>query len=99
MTIEAIGAIGQIDSLDKQESTNLAKSSSNFDNWLSSQISQVNENISAAETSVQKLAIGETDNLHQVMIAISRAQTSFDLMVQVRNRLVESSQELLRMSI
>lgn len=95
MQIEAISGLVPLESA----SSPVRESGSQFSLWFSEQMNQVEQNIQSAEHQVQKLAIGEADNLHQVMIAISKAQTSFDLMVQVRNRLVESSQELMRMSI
>ena len=52
-----------------------------------------------AEANVQQYVVGETDNLHQVMISISKAQTALELTAQVRNRLVEGYQEIMRMSI
>lgn len=70
-----------------------------FSTWMSAEINSANRNVSAAETAAVNLATGETDNLHQVMLAISRAQTSVELVVEVRNRLVESAQELMRMSV
>jgi flagellar hook-basal body complex protein FliE len=48
---------------------------------------------------VARLAAGDTDNLHQVMIALEEAKLSFQLMVQVRNKLLESYQDILRMQI
>lgn len=66
-----------------------------FESWLQN----VDQNIRLAESQVQALALGETDNLHQVMIAVSKARTGFELAVQVRNRLVEGYQEILRMGL
>ena len=43
--------------------------------------------------------MGETDNLHQVMMALDKAKVSFQLMVQVRNKLLEAYQDVLRMQI
>ena len=71
----------------------------NFADWLGDQISSTEAKISEAEAQVQSLALGEAENLHQVMIALSRAQTSFELTVQVRNRILESIQELMRMNV
>jgi flagellar hook-basal body complex protein FliE len=70
-----------------------------FADWLGEQLSSTDGKIKEAERQVQQLALGEADNLHQVMIALSSAKTSFDLTVQVRNRLVEGIQQLMRMSI
>lgn len=66
---------------------------------LESQFQEVDQKIKVADNSLRELAVGESDNLHQVMIALSQAKTSFDLMVQIRNRAVEGLQEMLRMSI
>jgi len=76
-----------------------APQQANFADWLGDQISSTEMKISEAEAEVQKLALGEAENLHQVMIALSKAQTSFELTVQVRNRILESIQELTRMNI
>lgn len=71
----------------------------NFEKLLNSEIKQIDASIAKADTEVRKLAVGETDNIHQVMLSVSKAQTSFELAVQVRNKVVEGTQELLRMSI
>jgi len=70
-----------------------------FSDWLGAQIQQTDQNIQAAESQVRALALGEADNLHQVMIALSKAKTSFELTVQVRNKVLEGLQEVMRMSI
>jgi flagellar hook-basal body complex protein FliE len=70
-----------------------------FSDWLGDQITTTDIKIQEAETQVQQLALGEADNLHQVMIALSSAKTSFELTVQVRNKLLEGFQQIMRMSI
>jgi flagellar hook-basal body complex protein FliE len=47
----------------------------------------------------RKVLLGETDQLHQSVIARQEASVSFALMVEVRNKLVESYQELIRMQV
>jgi hypothetical protein len=46
-----------------------------------------------------ELATGEVDNLHQVMLKLDEAKLSFQLMVQVRNKLLEAYQDILRMQV
>lgn len=70
-----------------------------FSQWMTEQVSTTNSNIQVAEQAVQQLALGEADNLHQVMIALSKAKTSFELTVQVRNKLLEGFQEVMKMSV
>ena len=76
-----------------------AASKVDFAGLLEREIVAADTNIQAADRMTQLYAVGEIDNLHQVMIAISKAQTSFELVAQVRNRLVEGVQEMMRMSV
>lgn len=50
----------------------------------------------AAEKSAAVLAGGSVDS-HDVMIAVEEASLAFELILEVRNRLVEAYQELVRM--
>jgi flagellar hook-basal body complex protein FliE len=43
--------------------------------------------------------MGDNPNLHQSVIAMQEASLSFSLMVEVRNKVVESYQELMRMPV
>jgi flagellar hook-basal body complex protein FliE len=52
-----------------------------------------------ADTEVRHLMLGESDNIHRSMIAMQEAGLSFSLLVEVRNKLVESYQELMRMPV
>ena len=63
------------------------------------QVKETNEQIKASDINLRKLAMGEMDNLHQVMMSLEKAKTSFELVLQVRNRLLEGYQEILRMQI
>jgi flagellar hook-basal body complex protein FliE len=46
-----------------------------------------------------EVLLGETDQLHQSVIAMQEAGVAFSMMVEVRNKLVESYQELMRMQV
>ncbi|MDI1247690.1 MAG: flagellar hook-basal body complex protein FliE [Lacunisphaera sp.] len=52
----------------------------------------------AAELTRQVL-LGDSDQIHQSVIAMQEASVAFSLMVEVRNKLVESYQELMRMQV
>jgi len=52
-----------------------------------------------ADAAVQSLALGETDQLHQVLLSAAKADITFRLMLEVRNRLTEAYQEIQRMQI
>jgi len=60
-------------------------------------IDQVNELQSAAETKVSALLEGNGMDVHSAMIAVEKADLSFQLMMQVRNKIVAAYQEISRM--
>ena len=53
--------------------------------------------ISARET--QDLILGRSDNVHEAVVKSQEAGVAFNLMIQVRNKLVESYKELMRMQV
>lgn len=98
--IESIAAIAGGDAL--LASANVEASGVNaggFANVFEQQLSKVNTDLAVAESSLQKLAAGEPIELHDVMIALETARIGVQTMVQVRNRMVEAYQDLMRMQI
>lgn len=70
-----------------------------FSDFLTDMVREVNAKQAGAGEAVQGVLAGENVPLHQAMIAVEEASVSFQLMVEVRNKLVESYQELMRMQI
>jgi flagellar hook-basal body complex protein FliE len=59
----------------------------------------INAKQKAADESRRAFLAGESNNLHQTMIAAQEASVAFSLMVEVRNKVMEAYQELMRMQI
>lgn len=70
-----------------------------FGDMLTDAIQSVDDSMKTSEASVQDFVAGKTDNIHDVMITMQQAQLSFQMMVEVRNKMVETYQELSRMQI
>jgi len=70
-----------------------------FSAWLDQQLRVTNGELISADDAVRRLAVGEPVSLHQVMVQIERAKLQFELLQQVRNKLVDAYQDLLRMQI
>ncbi|PTX90895.1 flagellar hook-basal body complex protein FliE [Opitutus sp. ER46] len=70
-----------------------------FGQVLDEVVSTVQTKQDAAQDITRKVLLGETDQLHQGMIAMQEASVAFSMMVEVRNKLVESYQELMRMQV
>ena len=66
---------------------------------LKDAIAQVNSAQLQAGQAVDALMTGQSENVHQTMIALQKADTSFQLMMQVRNKLVAAYEEMQRMQI
>ena len=52
-----------------------------------------------AEDARVKLATGEITDVHQVMMAVEEANLSMELMLEIRNKIVEAYQEVMRMPV
>lgn len=70
-----------------------------FGNWFSQQLADVNQQIAVADKGVQRLAAGDASNLHQVMIDLEQAKLSLQLVMQVRNHLLDAYHELMQMQM
>lgn len=70
-----------------------------FNQVLGELVQDVNAKQSAASEAVNSMLSGEGVSLHQAMISMEEASISFQLMVEVRNKLLESYQELMRMQV
>lgn len=70
-----------------------------FSNFLTQAVAEVDGKMRAAGIEQTKVLTGESTNLHQAMIAMQEANVAFTLMVEVRNKLVESYQEVMRMQV
>ncbi|MFZ0241750.1 MAG: flagellar hook-basal body complex protein FliE [Desulfobacterales bacterium] len=52
-----------------------------------------------ADSEIQALTVGKNGDLHQTMIAMEEADVSFQMLMQVRNKIVAAYQEIMRMQI
>lgn len=72
---------------------------SDFGDLLGKVVDTVQAQHAEAQASARAVLAGESDQVHQTMIAMQESSVAFTLMVEVRNRLVESYQELMRMPV
>jgi flagellar hook-basal body complex protein FliE len=70
-----------------------------FADTLKTMMSDVNRMQNDAGSALQRLAAGEDVDIHEVMISNAEAGIAFDLMMEIRNKLVEAYQEIQRMQV
>ena len=73
--------------------------SAGFGNMVTQGLQQVNQQLMSSQTDLQQLALGDVQNLHQVMIRLEEARMNFMLMQQVRSRLLEAYQDVMKMPV
>lgn len=70
-----------------------------FADTLKEAIGNVNQLQKAADRAAQDLATGRTDNVADVMIASEKADVALKVMIQVRNKIIDAYQEIMKMQV
>lgn len=70
-----------------------------FSEFLNNAISDVNKLQLESESLNEAFAMGKNDNLHQVMIAAEKAEIALQFTVQIRNKILDAYQEIMRMPV
>lgn len=102
MSIEAIGAVGAVDAVQPLGALGAPAApvaAPGFADWIAHEVGQVDATLATSENDLRKLATGQVQNLHEVMIHMEGAKLSFQLLAQVRNRLLDAYQEVMRMQV
>lgn len=92
--IQAPGPLGA-----PAETTPTHPAGESFANVLGRMVQEVSAQQGAANDSVAALQSGQNVSLHHAVIAMEEANLSFQLMIEVRNKLLDSYQELMRMQV
>ncbi len=95
--VAALGTIGSIGSLPQLTPLDSANADGSFSGILTSALQQVNQLSGGAEQQVGNLLKGGTSDMSTVMIAVEKADVAFQLMMQVRNKIVSAYQDIEKM--
>ena len=82
----------KFDKTEKQNGVSFKETVSNF-------VNEVNDLQIKAGESVENFATGKVENVHEVMIAMSKAEISFKFMMETRNKLIDAYKEIIRMQV
>lgn len=70
-----------------------------FGEILKDAISAVNQMQKESDLQVQKLMAGESQDLHETLLAVQKADLTFHMMMQVRNKLLQAYNEIMKMPV
>ncbi|MDI3540546.1 Flagellar hook-basal body complex protein FliE [Koleobacter methoxysyntrophicus] len=75
------------------------KEKHSFRELLVEELQKVNSLQKNSEYLNNKLILGEVENIHQVMIAAEKADLALQLTLQIRNKILDAYNEIMRMQI
>jgi len=70
-----------------------------FASVLAGTVSEVQRLQSEADVQIQKLVSGEVKDVTEAMVAVERADVSFQTMMAIRNKMVAAYEEVMRMQV
>jgi flagellar hook-basal body complex protein FliE len=82
-----------------QPATTPSEVGKSFASFLSDALGEVNQAQIESEKLTKLFAAGQIEDIHQVMIASQKSTILLQTALQVRNKVIESYQEIMRMSI
>ena len=97
-----VDSISKISGLSVQQFTQIQSASKNqneFKDLLSNFMTDVNEAITDAGQKAQQLVKGEVTDVHEAMIAAEKASVGLEMVVEVRNKMIEMYREMMRVQV
>ncbi|MBA3029250.1 MAG: flagellar hook-basal body complex protein FliE [Desulfobacteraceae bacterium] len=82
-----------------EKSNERTDNTKSFGKMLTETIKEVDSIHKESDKMINGLASGQNTDIHNTMIAVEKADISFQLMMQIRNKLVSAYQEVYRMQI
>ncbi len=103
MPVDPITSINSVSKLTPPDgATNIGpvgQSFNNFGDVLANAIDSLSQKENSANQAIASLAAGEDIEIHQVMLAMQEANISFQLALEVRNKIIDAYQEVMRMQV
>lgn len=95
--INPIGSIAPLEGVGKTEAA--TGTGKEFGDMFTEAIGRVEQYRARAEDAANGFMSGETEEIHQVILAGQRAEIAFETFLQVRNKVVQAYQEVMRMQM
>ncbi|WP_342578301.1 flagellar hook-basal body complex protein FliE [Psychrobacillus sp. FSL K6-2843] len=101
MAIESVSMfnVAQVNAPMTTNKVSSSQAQENFGDFLQSAINSVNETQKASDVATNKLINGGNIELHEVMIASQKSSIALNATLEIRNKVVEAYQEIMRMQV
>lgn len=94
-----VNNINEFDVFNKQVFNNNNSNNISFSEILKNSLSKVNQLQLESQKLNEQLAIGNVENVHQVIIAAQKAELALQFTLQIRNKILDAYNEIMRISI
>lgn len=95
VNLDSVSAFDKLGEIDNQLNVN----QSDFSNLIKTSFEEVNNSLVESDKAIEKFALGKAENIHEVVVAVEKAKISLQLAVEVRNKVVQAYQEILKMQV
>jgi flagellar hook-basal body complex protein FliE len=82
----------------KQQTLDTA-SASPFSDYVKQSLNEVNHRMLEADQAIDDLVTGKNQDIHRTMISMQKAEVSFELVMQIRNKVIAAYDEIRKMAI
>lgn len=97
--VSTIGAVEAIGASALPQAPRAADAATPFVKLMDTGVGDLNATLGAAEAAMRDFSLGKPVELHEVMVKLENARIGVQTFVQVRNKLIESYQDLMRMQL
>lgn len=94
MNVQAIGTSSVLNNIETKKTAIDPENGNNFSKMINDAIGKVNDSQINADNKIESFVKGEDVNMHEVMLSMQEAQISMQLLIEVRNKVVEAYQEV-----
>jgi flagellar hook-basal body complex protein FliE len=98
-TIDSLNNISTAQLLKQKNKIDTIEKTQSFAKQLKSAIDEVNELQKDSQKAMSDIATGEVKDLHQAALAISKAETSMKLMLEIRNKALSAYKDISHMQL
>ena len=99
--LSGIGQLNQRPEIPGIESAGIGQAEeapeSNFKDMLAESINKVNGLMNESDKAIEDLVTGKSANMHHTLIALQKADVSFRMLLEVRNKVMNAYSEVMRM--
>lgn len=99
LNIQSIGTSSVLSNISLNEVNSENNTSTSFSEILGNAINKVNDSEVSANNKIEALIKGEDVSMHEVMLSMQESQLSLQALIEVRNKVVETYQEISKLQL